>query len=203
MLGRDNPRKLRSIPMTPPSTARYDATSQAFHWLTAIAVVIAFILGPEGFGRLMRQGVDPASRSDIVWHESLGALVLLLTVLRLVWVAVRRAPPQVRMPGWMHAAGRLTHAALWLLLLALPATALLALGSEGHPLTLLGGVRVEQLPLVAGSPLASLADWGEVHGFLGDAIVWLAGLHAAAALFHQVVLKDGVLATMLPWGRLR
>lgn len=179
---------------------RYDALSQIFHWVTAIVVTIAFILGPDGFGRLMRQGVDPASRSDIVWHESLGILVLALTLLRLVWVALRPAAPRVEMAGWMHLSSKLMHLALWALLLALPATALLTLGGEGHPLTLLGGVRVDRMPLIAESGIAKLADWGEVHGFLGDAIMWLAGLHAAAALFHQWVLKDGVLATMLPWG---
>jgi cytochrome b561 len=180
-----------------PST-RYDALSQAFHWITAIAVVIAFILGPEGFGRLMHDGIDPATRSDIVWHESLGILVLVLTVTRLLWVAARPAAPKFEMAGWMHLASKLTHLALWTLLLALPATALLALGGEGHPLTLLGGVRVDQMPLIAGSRLAELADWGDVHGFLGDAILVLAGLHAVAAIYHHVRLKDGVLKSMLP-----
>jgi cytochrome b561 len=180
-----------------PST-RYDALSQAFHWITAIAVVIAFVLGPEGFGRQMHDGLDPATRSDIVWHESLGILVLVLTVTRLLWVAVRPAAPKFEMAGWMHLASKLTHLALWTLLLALPATALLALGGEGHPLTLLGGVRVDQMPLIAGSRLAELADWGDVHGFLGDAILVLAGLHAVAAIYHHVLLKDGVLKSMLP-----
>jgi cytochrome b561 len=36
---------------------------------------------------------------------------------------------------------------------------------------------------------------------LGDAIMWIAGLHAAAALFHHFILKDSVLRTMLPMGR--
>lgn len=185
--------------MIPPNTPRrYDATSRVFHWLTALAVLAAFILGPEGFGRLMHQGLDPATRSDIVWHESLGLLVATLTLLRLVWLLLRPAPPTFAMAGWMHRAARATHGLLWLLLLALPATALLALGSEGHPLTLLGGVRVDQMPAIANSALAPLADWGEVHGFLGDAMIWLAGLHAAAAIYHHVVLKDGVLASMSP-----
>lgn len=183
-------------------TPRYDALSRALHWLTAIAVTIAFVLGPGGFGRLMRQGVDPATRPDIVWHESLGLLVLALTLLRLVWVALRPGKPDFEMAAWMRALSRLVHGALWVLLLALPLTALLALGSESHPLTLLGGLRVEQLPWIAGSTLGEAADWGEVHGFLGDALMWLAGLHALAALYHHVVLRDGVLAAMLPW-RLR
>lgn len=184
--------------MNQQSTTHYDPLSRAFHWITAVVVTIAFILGPEHFGRLMHQGVDPASRSDIVWHESLGMLVLGLTLLRLLWVALRPAAPQIPMAKWMELTAKLVHLLLWALMLALPATAILALGSEGHPLTLLGGVRVDQMPMVANSAIAKLADWGEVHQFLGDAIMAIAGLHAAAAIYHHVALKDGVLSTMLP-----
>jgi cytochrome b561 len=184
--------------MQPNASPRYDALSQLFHWITALAVVIAFVLGPEGFGRQMHEGLDPATRSDIVWHESLGLLVLGLTVARLLWVAVRPAAPTFEMASWMRLTSKLVHLALWALLLALPATALLALGGEGHPLTLLGGVRIDEMPLIAGSRLAELADWGEVHGVLGDAILVLAGLHAVAAIYHHVVLKDGVLSSMRP-----
>jgi cytochrome b561 len=184
--------------MNQQSKTHYDPLSRAFHWLTAIVVAITFALGPEGFGRLMRQGIDPATHSDIVWHESLGMLVLALTVLRLLWSAMRPTPPQFAMASWMHTASKLVGAALWILLLALPITALLALGGKAHPLTLLGGVRVDHIPFIANSVIAKLADWGDVHQFLGDAFIWLAGLHAVAAIYHHVVLKDGVLAAMLP-----
>jgi len=180
------------------SASPYDFLSRAFHWVTAIVVTIAFVLGPGGFGRLMREGIDPATRSDIVWHESLGLLVFVLTVLRLIWVAFRPAAPQVQMASWMQLTGKLVHVALWMLLLALPATALLALGSKAHPLTLLGGVRMDPLPVIANASIAKLADWGEVHQLLGDAIMWIAGLHAAAAIYHHFILKDGVLSAMLP-----
>ena len=86
-----------------------------------------------------------------------------------------------------------------MLLLALPTTALLSLGSESHPLTLLGGVQVDQLSVIANSSIAKLADWGDVHKFLGDVIVWIAGFHAVAVIFHHVILKDGVLSAMLPY----
>jgi cytochrome b561 len=146
----------------------------------------------------MRQGLDPATRNDIVWHETLGILVFVLTLLRLLWVAARPAAPQIPMAPSMQMMAKLMHLALWILMLAVPVTALLALGSEAHPLTLLGGVRIDQMPLIANSAMAKLADWGDVHGFLGDAILWLAGLHAVAAIYHHVFLKDGVLLTMLP-----
>ncbi|WP_395701945.1 cytochrome b [Aquabacterium sp.] len=181
----------------PASTTHYDPASRALHWVTALVVLVAFILGPEHFGRLMRNGLDPATRSDIVWHETLGVLVFVLTALRLVWAALRPSPPQFPMAPWMAFAAKALHLALWALLLLLPVTALLALGSEDHPLTLLGGFRIDHMPPIAQSPIARLADWGDVHQVLGDAIIWLAGLHAAAAVFHHVVLKDGVLRGML------
>ena len=182
--------------MNTPRT-HYDPLSRAFHWLTAIAVVAAFILGPEHFGRAMHNGLDPATRWDIVWHESLGIAVAALTLLRLLWTVVRPKAPHFDMPGWMHGLAKITQWALWALLLITPMSAMLALGSEGHPLTLLGGIRVNDMPLIAQSALASMADWGDVHGFLGDAMVWLSGLHALAALWHHRVLRDGVLLSML------
>jgi cytochrome b561 len=93
---------------------------------------------------------------------------------------------------------KLVYGALWFLLLALPVTAFLALGSEAHPLTLLGGIRVDRMPMIANSAIGKLTDWGDVHGFLGDALMALTGLHAAAAIYHHLILKDGVLLAMLP-----
>lgn len=185
------------MPTTP--TPRYDTVSQAFHWVTAIAILVAFILGPEGFGRMLHNGIDPGTQSDIVWHESLGMLIFVVTLLRLLWTAVRPAPPRTSLAGWMHVFSKFAHLALWAMLIALPISALLTLGSEGAPLTLLGGVRVDQLPLIAGSGIAEIADWGEVHSWMGDVIIGLAGLHAAAAIHHHVTLKDSVLASMVPW----
>jgi cytochrome b561 len=45
----------------------------------------------------------------------------------------------------------------------------------------------------------------KIHTILGDAVVWLAGFHTAAALFHHFVLRDEVLLSMLSprWRRLR
>lgn len=177
---------------------KYDKLSKTFHWLTAIAVLIAFVLGPGDFGRLLRDGVDPGTRYDIVWHESLGVTIFTLTFLRLIWVAVRPNAPQIHMPIWMRRLSRLVHLLLWILLFSLPVTALLTLGTEGHPLTLLGGFRINELTFLENSFLSDLADWGDVHKFLGDTIMWLAGIHAVAALYHHFKLKDRVLSSMLP-----
>jgi len=66
---------------------------------------------------------------------------------------------------------------------------------EGHPLTLVSGIRIA--PMVA--PFHATGELvAEIHTWLGDAINWVAGLHALAALYHHDVLKDKVLASMLP-----
>lgn len=146
----------------------------------------------------MRQGIDPAMRLDIVWHEPLNLAVLDLTTMRLLRVALRSAPSQTTMPKTLRLASKAMHGVLSGLLLALPITAPLALATERHPLTLLMGVRVNEIPMIAHSALAHLVDWGDVHPFLNDAIMWLAGRHAAAALYHHFVRKDSVLKSMLP-----
>lgn len=105
---------------------------------------------------------------------------------------------KIEMVAWMRVVSRLMHFSLWILLFALPISALLALGGEANPLTLLGGFRVDEFPFIANSILAKLVDWGEVHKLLGTVIIWLAGIHAFAALYHHFKLKDGVLRSMLP-----
>jgi cytochrome b561 len=177
---------------------QYDKLSKAFHWITAITVVIAFVLGPGDFGQLLHDGIDPGTRNDIVWHESLGIVVIALTFPRLVWVAVRPDAPRLQMTTWMRLLSRLMHFVLWALLFALPLSALLALGTEAHPLTLLGGFRINELPIIANFYFSGPADWGDVHKFLGDVIMWLAGIHALAAIYHHIKLKDRVLTSILP-----
>lgn len=187
------------MPAHPAAERHFDPFSRALHWLTAIAVLIAFILGPGGFGRMVRQGIDPATRPDIVWHESLGVLVFVLTLVRLGWMAMRPAAPQFEMSSWMRTASKCVMGLMVLLVLLVPITAMITLGSKGVPATLLGGVRLNALGFLSGTPFGALTDWGDVHGFLGDALMWLAGVHAAVALYHQFLLRDGVLASMLPW----
>jgi cytochrome b561 len=69
----------------------------------------------------------------------------------------------------------------------------------GHPLTLLGSTTFG--PLLSQQPELGEAV-SELHETLGNAIIWLAGLHAAAALVHHFVLRDRVLGSMLPGGAL-
>lgn len=180
---------------------RYDPVSIALHWLAAVAVVAAFALGPGDFGRLADSGVDPGTRTDIVVHETIGLFVFLLTAIRLIWVALRPVPHSSPGSDWSNMAAIAVRIVLWALLLLTPLTALLTLASESQPLTLLAGLRLSTIPWLDGWAGTKWADWGEVHTFLGDAILWIAGLHAAAALVHHFLWRDNLLRSMLPGRR--
>jgi cytochrome b561 len=176
---------------------RYSGVAQSFHWATAILVLIAFIYGPGG----SEQRVYSAARDfDRQLHETLGLTVLTLVALRLLWRAfdTRPDPDTAR---WMTIVARATHVALYLLLFAVPFTAIAGAWLEGHPLTLLGKIEVAPALPLAHDRGAIVA---RIHTWLGDTILWVAGFHALAALFHHFVVGDDVLASMLPrWFPLR
>ncbi len=174
------------------SDERYGAVAQFFHWLTAILVLVAFIYGPGGSEeRVYSAGND----FDRQLHETLGLSVFVLTTLRLLWRVIDRRPASPAMPRWMRIASKVLQATLYLLLFALPLTAISGAWLEGHDLTLLGAMKIPAMIAASHDAGQNLA---EIHGWLGDAILWLAGLHATAAIYHHVVLKDAVLAAMLP-----
>ena len=180
------------------SRPHYGAVTQAIHWTTAILVVVAYIYGPGG----SEQRVYSVARNfDRQLHETLGVCVFALAVMRVLWRMIDTRPDPPQAPRWMAVAAKASHWVLFLLLFALPATAIAGAWLEGHPLTLLAGVAIP--PLIGLSHDAG-ARVAMVHTWLGDTIIWLAGFHALAALYHHIILKDGVLASMLPrWFPLR
>jgi cytochrome b561 len=171
---------------------RFSAMAQFFHWATAILVVAAFVYGPGG-SELRVYSV--AKDFDRQIHETLGISVLATTLIRMAWRAFDAAPEHPPMPQWMSLAARVVHAMIYILLLAVPLTAIFGAWLEGHPVTLLGNVRIGPLITEAHSVGSAIAA---IHTWLGDAILWVAGVHAAAALYHHFVLRDGVLRSMLP-----
>ena len=170
----------------------YSTPTRILHWLTVLLVGSAWLLGEGG----PESRVYAAERaSGLSLHETLGTLVLLVLVVRLAWRVFDHAPEEPPMPGWMALASRLVHWVLYALLAAVPLTAIVGAWFEGHPVTVIG--LGELGPFL--SPSRSLGESiSAIHPLLGDIIIWVAGFHAAAALFHHFILRDRVLLSMLP-----
>lgn len=174
-----------------PMNQKYHPLSQIIHWLTAVLVIVAFVLGPEDLDELDNPSLDLSLQT----HETLGLAVFGLTVLRIIWNLFSKHPNPVPMAAWMRVISKALQGCLYLLLIAVPLTSILGVWLEGDVLILLGQT-------IINSPLSTSENLGEslldLHPVLADALLILAGVHAAAALFHHFILKDRVLATMLP-----
>jgi cytochrome b561 len=174
---------------------RYGALGQSLHWLTVVFVCAAYLLSEEG---PESQVYAPPRAAALTWHETCGMIVLALVLARLVWRMVDSAPAEPPMPAGMLLTARIVHWALYLLLVAAPVTAITGAWLGGHPVRLMGIAPIGPFFSPSHDLGESLAN---LHGSLGNAIVWIAGLHAAAALFHHFVLRDRVLVAMLPFRR--
>jgi cytochrome b561 len=96
----------------------------------------------------------------------------------------------------MERSSKIVQWALYVLLLMVPLTAIIGAWLEDHPVTLLGFGSIA--PMVQGSrPIGEILS--DLHGLIGDSLIWLVGVHGAAALFHHFWLRDNVLWSMSPW----
>jgi cytochrome b561 len=178
---------------TSAQASQYGAVAKATHWamfvLVAAQFVVAWTMPP------IEWGTQPEFLINL--HLSLGTLLLLLIVFRVAWRLTHPAPPPLDgIPAWQRWGAGLTHAALYLLLIALPITGWAAASVRGWPVTLFG---LFELPALLPPRTRIGFKAGDLHA---DMLSWillaLIGLHVVAALYHRFVKRDGVLERMLP-----
>jgi cytochrome b561 len=171
---------------------RYDPVAQALHWTTVVLVLANFVLSLI-WGDFAR----PTRRLMVTAHMSFGILLALVVIARIVWRLVpgHQVPPAVS--GLTELASKAVHYLLYVLLIVLAGLGFVLRWSGGEAMSFFG----LQIP----SPMATVSRGanhliGDVHKYVGWTIVALAAGHAAAALYHHFVVKDGVLRRMLPGG---
>jgi cytochrome b561 len=128
-------------------------------------------------------------------------MIFAIVLVRILWRLIDPSPEAPPLAPWMKYSAKTVQLALYALLIAIPLTAIVGAWLEGHPLTLLGVGNF-------GPMLPEARNVGQavsyIHTLLGNVILWAAGLHGLAALFHHFVLRDNVLTSMLPdWRRTR
>ena len=168
---------------------RYTRVAMGLHWLIATLIVANLGIG-------LLRGPLPALGALMPAHKAIGLSVLALTLVRLGWRLTHPAPRlPATTPAWQKGSAHLVHAALYLLMLAMPVTGwLLVSGAERHPLSWFGLFPVPYLPV--SSAAADRADGA--HLLLGWLMLALVALHVSAALYHRLILRDGVLGRMAP-----
>jgi cytochrome b561 len=175
------------------STSRYGAIPQAVHWLTALFVIAGFLLGQ--FGDDLPKG--PARDLGFFMHMTLGQCVFVLLVVRLGWRFVDPPPPAEATPfgKLVEIAAKLSHFALYALLVVVPFLGIIVQLKRGHDLPILGFFDFAS-PWPADRAVARTMLG--LHAYLADALLILAGIHACAAIIHHHVWRDRTLTRMLP-----
>ena len=169
----------------------YGGVAKLVHWLAALCVLLAWLLGIAG-------DAFPKSleAKALFVHMSLGLAILALLVLRIGAQLVRPAPElPTALGGWSEWLAVATQFLLYGLMLAAIASGVALEFARGQPLPLFGLGEIAS-PWVRNRAFVHRVK--EVHESLAHALLLLASLHAAAALFHHFILKDRTLVRMLP-----
>ena len=173
---------------------RYGPVARALHWLTVLLVFVMFVLG-IAMVYLVPDSAEALSHRLYNTHESLGVVVLLVMLLRLVrrW----RHPPgplPKAVPRIFHVVGHANHVLLYLLLLAQPVIGLLRDNADGFQVD---WFEIMKLPMLTGKNEALANTLSALHWYGAILIAILIGAHIGGALFHATIRRDGVLQRML------
>jgi cytochrome b561 len=174
------------------SRAGWGLIAITLHWLIALTVVGMFIFGLYMTGLTY---YDPWYHQAPALHKSMGIVVLLLLLLRVLWRFANPAPaPLVSHSLLEQRAAKVVHGLLYLLLFAVIGSGYLIATAKGRPVEVFG---LFELPALI-DPIEHQEDIaGAFHLGLAITLMLLAGLHALAALKHHFLDKDQTLRRML------
>jgi cytochrome b561 len=175
---------------------RWGAVSQLLHWLIVALVAIQATLGLTGL--MLPIGMEKLA--VLARHKSVGITILGLATLRLLWRWLNPTPP---LPSNLKPHERFlahfTHAALYLLLLAMPLTGWIMSSARGFTVSWFNLVALPNLVPKSETLYNTMVA---THATLASALALAVALHIAGALRHHYVLKDNTLRRMLPFSRI-
>jgi cytochrome b561 len=173
-------------------TTTYNSLAKALHWLVFLLLVAQFTVAwtMPHIGR----GAQPVGL--IAWHFSIGMTILLVVLIRLGWRTVSIVPPvPADLSPALRLLSRVTHALLYAVMIALPVLGWINANARGFTAWLLGVVPMPALVSTA-SPFGGAM--GDIHQIFAWVLLGAAGLHVLGALYHQFILRDGLLRRMVP-----
>jgi cytochrome b561 len=180
----------------PGGAAAYDRISQTLHWLVAALAVTVVALGWAIAGAPRN---TPQRDLILLLHRSVGLAILAATVFRIGWRWHRPPPPLPPvLPRLEIALARLTHSALYLLLLLMPLAGYLNAAAAGHAVNFFGVVSIPPL-LSEKDRLSQVAI--AIHLVAQYPLYLFIALHIAGALFHGAIRRDGIVERILPLRR--
>jgi cytochrome b561 len=186
------PRK-NAISHAMPYIEQYGFIAKSFHWITAILILV---VAPIAWYMDTIDKADPARAYWHTMHRSIGLTILALTILRVIWLRIAPPPPMDEaMARIQKILAHATHGLLYLVLLAMPISGYLMSAAKGREISFFWLYTMPQLTPI-NEQLAHFSH--ELHETGQWALFALLGVHVLSALFHGVILKDGMAYRMVP-----
>jgi cytochrome b561 len=173
-------------------TGGYPTSSKWLHWAVAACVLITIPVA------IAMNRVSEGPMQDTLYnlHKSLGILILLLMILRLVNRLMVGAPtPDPTIARWQKAASSAVHGLLYVLLFVMSVAGYIANSAYGAKTPFFG---LFELPMIVGKNEALSEKLFAFHKYTGWLVAVLVLVHIGAALQHHLVHRDNVLRRMLP-----
>lgn len=172
------------------TTGMFALPARVLHWLMAILILAMLFIGVG-----MVTSVSERHAWLIHIHQPLGIAILVLVVLRLA-VRQRHPPPPLPadLPMLQKLAAHASHGLLYALMIAMPLVGWAMLSAGGYPVMLSGSLR---LPSIMPANATAFAVLRHLHGWLALLLLLTFLAHLAAALYHGLIRRDGVLASMV------
>lgn len=172
---------------------RYGSVAVMLHWLMAVVLIVLTAVGLY-MTSLPDVGFDTKKIGLILYHKELGMAALGLALLRCVWRFGNPLPHLVeKLPDWQKVTARFVHLCFYALMFALPVTGWVMSSATGIPVSFFG---LFDFPDLVSYDERLFHGLIEVHKWLGYALIGLLVIHAGAALWHHLALKDETLKKM-------
>lgn len=163
----------------------YGSVAVGLHWSIAVLIVAALTSG------FVADAAGATGHGALRIHLVTGALTGVLTLVRVVWWwTIDRRPA-----AWENGAKRLVMTVVHGLLVLLP----LVMLASGIGMMVQSGAMAQ----LFGGAAGALPNFEDIrprrpHGLAAILILAFVAVHVGAALYHQVVLHDGLLGRMWP-----
>ena len=174
----------------------YGLVTVIIHWLTAITVIGLFVVG---LWMVDLTYYDDWYQRAPYLHKSVGVLLFLLTVFRLLWRWKNIKPSHLQSHSQLEIKmASLAHAAIYLLLFMIMLSGYLISTADGRAVEVFG---LFEVPAIIYGYDGQEDAAGVVHLVLAISLIALVSVHALAALKHHFVDKDFTLKRMLGYSR--
>jgi cytochrome b561 len=171
----------------------YGTVARQLHWIMAILILVMIPVGLI----MTQEGLERATQDRLfILHKNVGSILLVLIVARFAWRLAMPPPPLPdSVPEVQRVVSKVVHWGLYATVFVMAASGYARVRMGGFPIEWLDAVGI---PAFLPENEAAAERAKSIHATAKYVLVGLVALHVGAALYHAVVLRDGVFSRMWP-----